>query len=238
MFADTTDSSLISQIIKIFRTTSEPLSAHAISEQYGVSYSRIRRILRELEEDGIVTSIKTGGGRFYFIPDKYFSRGMDSLVEREKLPTVWLEDFTDEELSLRAQKLQKELELIQEKYDDDQLSVEDFYSKRQQLKEELGIVKGMIKERRERNRTPCFYCKKDIEDSSQKKCEHCHKKIPLCIVCDRGIFANEPAVQCPFCNDMAHTVHFQEWLRNTGKCPKCKTSLRPEQLLPIKEGKQ
>ena len=103
MSGQTTDESLISKLIKILRISNEPLSAHAINQYYKLPYKKVQTILKDLEAEGVIHSLKTSGGIYYFIPDKYFKRIKNPTVSEKTLSLTWLEDMTNQELIKRKE---------------------------------------------------------------------------------------------------------------------------------------
>lgn len=222
--------SLTSQIIKIMRTTTEPLSAHAISDIYSLTYSKVKKILAELKEDNLVYSIKTARGEFYFIPDKYFKRDQDLLSSEETMPFVWYEELSEEELNKRKETIVSSLNKKKKKYKSKKISSTEYFRILQEKNEELSIINQIIEDKRLDKIKKCFFCNNLIKED-EFKCSSCEKEIPHCSVCKRKIYANQSIQKCPKCNSLAHKSHIIEWLKTIGSCPICKEHILETQLI-------
>ncbi|NHJ49265.1 MAG: hypothetical protein FK733_15865 [Asgard group archaeon] len=226
--------SLTSKIIKILRVTNEPLSAHAISELYSLTYKNVKEILKELEKDNLVQCLKTTRGTFYFLPEKYLTREKNLLDSDETLPFIWYEDFTEKELVARKNKIVSKLEKLKKAFSKKKVSASDYFREIQQKNEELSIITQIIEDRKTRMHKACFYCNATL-DTDSIYCSNCKKKMPKCSVCKRAIFASEQVAMCPNCQAKAHEIHILEWLKTIGNCPNCKHNLLENQLVMEKE---
>ena len=222
--------SLTSQIIKILRVTTEPLSANAISEIYQISYAKVKKTLTELKEDRIVFSIKTGRGEFYFIPEKYLNRGVDLLETEETMPYIWYEELSERELMTKKNNIIKTIKETKKKYKAKKISSIEYFKTLQEKSEELSIVTQILEDRKAEKTKHCYYCGEDIEER-WSSCPYCDKDVPICSVCKRGIYANEELVACPKCKTPAHKNHLIEWLKAIGSCPKCKDHIVESKLI-------
>ncbi len=228
---NTTDTqSLTSQIIKILRITTEPLSAHAISDIYNLKYGQVRKILTNLKEDNLVYSIKTGRGEFYFIPDKYFKRASNLLKSEDTMPFVWYEELSEQELTIRKKTIIKTLKGIKKKYKAKGISSTDYFRIIQEKNEELFIINQIIEDRKKDKIKICYFCESQLVEN-EKSCISCDKKIPLCSVCKRNIYAGDKVLKCPKCDTNAHASHIIEWLKAIGSCPNCKEHILESQLI-------
>ncbi len=225
--------SLTSKIIKILRITNEPLSAHAISETYGLTNKRVKVVLKELEEDNLIYSIKTNRGKFYFLPDKYFKRKKDFLDSEEIPPIVWYEELSELELIKRKEKILTQIIHLKELFDEKEITSSDYFKKFQEKNEELSIINQILQDRK-KNKITCYHCFKEVKPD-EDKCPHCKKDHLLCSVCKRNIYGNDEVVKCPHCDAIAHRIHMIEWLKSIGNCPKCKKHILVEDLTDGKE---
>lgn len=230
MTSETREQSLTSKILKVLRITSEPLSAHAISETYGFSYSQVKRILKELEEDGLLNSLKTNRGKFYFIPDRYLKRSKNLIDSEEKIPTVWYEDFSIKELQNRIELLAKYIKKTQKEYQKKEILAIEYFQKIQEKNEEIAIINQILEDRIEKQSLECLYCNKTIEKENTS-CPHCKMEVPVCSVCKRFIYSEQSVVKCSHCNQLAHESHIIEWIKSFGFCPKCKKPLVEPDLI-------
>jgi Zn finger protein HypA/HybF involved in hydrogenase expression len=62
-------------------------------------------------------------------------------------------------------------------------------------------------------------------------CPHCGSPQPICIVCNGAIVPLDSTLSCPHCRGRAHRIHFLEYLKVKGVCPRCKTDLDPHELI-------
>ncbi len=62
-------------------------------------------------------------------------------------------------------------------------------------------------------------------------CPHCNSPQPVCIVCNNSIVPIDATLSCPQCRGRAHRIHFLEYLKVKGVCPRCKTDLDPHELI-------
>lgn len=222
--------SLTSKIIKILRITNEPLSAHAINELYGLPYKRVQNVLKQLEEDNLVHCLKTRRGVFYFIPDKYFKRDKDLIESDEVLSYLWYEELSNEELTIRKQKIVDSLEKLKKKFKNKKIPATDYFASLQKKNEELSFITQIIEDRKEKQRKYCFYCEAEFE-GNLTKCPNCSEVFPECSVCKRLILAKQSMVFCPKCKEPAHEAHLKEWLKSIGKCPSCKEEIIERDLV-------
>ncbi|NHK30205.1 MAG: hypothetical protein FK730_02560 [Asgard group archaeon] len=236
MTTKTEEQSLTSKIIKILRVTSEPLSAHAISDAYRLNYSKVKQILSSLEEDGLIYSLKTPRGKFFFLPDKYFKRKKDFIESDEIPPYIWYEELTDIELNNRKEKILAQIKRLKDLYKGKDITADDFFKKFQGKNEELSIINQIIEDRTEKRVKLCFHCKNKLS-SIEKICPDCEKEHPICPVCKRAIFGNENLVKCSECNIIAHDAHMKEWLKSFGECPNCYKRILEDNLIKLTEGK-
>lgn len=230
MSTKTDEQSLTSKIIKILRVTSEPLSAHAISDSYRLTYSKVKEVLMELEEDNLIYSLKTPRGKFYFLPDKYFKRNKDLIESEEIPPYVWYEELTDKELKTRKDKIIDQIRNLKEAFDNKAIESNDFFKKFQEKNEEISIINQILEDRTEKRRKICFHCSIELK-KIENICPSCKKEHPICPVCKRIIFGNEDLVKCPNCNIIAHNAHMKEWLKSFGECPNCKKRILDDNLI-------
>ncbi|MBD3192773.1 MAG: hypothetical protein GF308_19190 [Candidatus Heimdallarchaeota archaeon] len=221
--------SLESKIIKILRITNEPLSAHAISDIYDLSYDKVKTILKGLAEDGVVYALKASRGTFYFIPDKYFKRDKDLLQSERKLPIVWYEDLSTTELEQRKQNLLASIDQLKKDYRQGKVLVEEYFQTLQDKNEELMIINQIIEDRDTKKTKRCYYCNQNIEEK-ETACPHCGKEIPICSVCKRKIYSGAEVGACPNCKALAHLNHIKEWLKSIGSCPNCKKHFLEDEL--------
>ena len=224
------EQSLTSQIIKILRITTEPLSAHAISDIYGFEYKKVKKILSGLKEDNLVYSIKTGRGEFYFIPDKYFKREADLLTSEETMPFVWYEELSEQELTIRKKTIIKSLKESKKQFKGKKISSIDYFKFIQEKNEELSIINQIIEDRKQEKIKKCFFCEEELNEK-ETYCTSCGEDIPQCCVCKRNIYANANVLQCPKCRTKAHASHIIEWLKSIGSCPNCKEHVIESQLI-------
>jgi predicted transcriptional regulator len=222
--------SLESKIIKILRITNEPLSAHALSDIYNLSYSKVKEILKGLAEDGVVYALKVSRGTFYFIPDKYFKRDKDMLESEKKLPFIWYEDLSSKELETRKEKILSIVSKIKKDYQKKELTASEYFQMFQDKNEELMIINQIIEERISRKMKKCYYCQ-EIIDVESSICPYCKKEVPICSVCKRKIYNGSEVLACPNCNAKAHSNHIREWLKSIGSCPNCKKHLLEQDLI-------
>jgi hypothetical protein len=228
--------SLTSKIIKILRVTNEPLSAHAISDLYSLSYTKVQQILKELDEDNLVQCLKTNRGTFYFLPEKYLTREKNLLDSDEIFPFIWYEDFTDKELLARKDKIMTKLEQLKKGFSKKEIPATDYFRDFQQKSEELSIITQIIEDRKTRKHKNCYYCNSSLETDSTH-CTKCSNEMPTCSVCKRSIFASDVIAICPKCQAKAHDIHIREWLKTIGKCPSCKQELLEKHLVKEKGDK-
>ena len=62
-------------------------------------------------------------------------------------------------------------------------------------------------------------------------CPHCGSPQPVCIVCHNSIVPLDSTLSCPQCRGRAHRIHFLEYLKVKGVCPRCKTELDSHELI-------
>lgn len=62
-------------------------------------------------------------------------------------------------------------------------------------------------------------------------CPHCGSPQPICIVCNGAIVPLDSTLRCPHCGGRAHRIHFLEYLKVKGVCPRCKADLDPHELI-------
>ncbi|TFG01570.1 MAG: hypothetical protein EU542_06735 [Promethearchaeota archaeon] len=222
--------SLESKIIKILRITNEPLSAHALSDIYNFSYTKVKKILKGLASDGVVYALEASRGTFYFIPDKYFKRDKDMLESERKLPFIWYEDLSSKELETRKEKILSTISKIKKDYQKKDLGASEYFQLIQEKNEELMIINQIIEDRISKKTKKCYYCH-EIIDAENSVCSHCKKEMPVCSVCKRRIYDGAEVLACPNCGAMAHGNHLKEWLKSIGSCPKCKQPLLEKDLI-------
>lgn len=224
--------SLQSKVIKILRITNEPLSANAISELYGLSYTGVKKILEQLESDNLVYSLKTERGSFYFLPDKYLKRRHDLVESDEVLPYIWYEELSTNELNSRKEKIIQTLKNLQSKYETKVITATEYFENYSKKNEELAIINQIIADRIEKQNKECFYCHA-LLPKEIIQCPVCKKDLPKCSVCKRTIFSDEDIVKCPSCNSLSHEIHLREWLKSIGTCPICKVKLTEKYLQKV-----
>jgi len=215
---------LTSKIIKILRITNEPLSAHAISDTYKFNYKEVQEVLRKLEDDGVLTSLKTKGGLFYFIPNKYFKRNV-TIDSDENIPFIWLEDLSNEELNYRKEKLVGDLQQLKEGFSEQKIDGKSFFEFSQKKKEELMLINQIMEDRKTASQKKCMHCEEIIKDEDLNQCPNCRKELLECIVCKQKIYFAEKTKECPHCLKLAHNTHLLEWIKTYGHCPSCKQSI-------------
>ncbi|MHA1188608.1 MAG: hypothetical protein ACTSSK_17460 [Candidatus Heimdallarchaeota archaeon] len=66
-------------------------------------------------------------------------------------------------------------------------------------------------------------------------CEQLLIRKPECFVCNFPILYGDLVGKCSLCGATAHLVHFYEWIKSLGMCPKCNEKLQPEGIIPITE---
>ena len=230
------EQSIISQVIKILRITNEPLSAHAISEIYSLSYSRVKKVLKELEADELITSIRTNRGTFYFIPDKYLRRQNNMLESQEVVPFIFYEDFTDKELKIRKKNIEKFIKKLNSSFDKGDIKGEEYFQQYIEKNEELTVIEQIIRDRKEDKSRVCIICKAELAEDA-KICESCRNKVPECFVCKRPIDRKGRVKACPFCKQKYHAPHILEWLKVKGNCPKCKKKVLENELVELGDKK-
>lgn len=234
MTNDSNEQSLTSKILKVLRITNEPLSAHAINEIYGFGYAKVRAVLKNLEEDGLIISIKTDRGRFYFIPDRYLKRTKDMLDSDQPIPAVWYEDLSVTELQKRKETLSSQIKNSKVDFQKKKIAAKDYFSKIQEKNEEIAIINQILEDKLEKLSLECLYCN-EVVDKSDEICPHCNSKIPTCSVCKRKIYAEQKAVKCSHCEHLAHKSHIIEWIKSFGYCPNCKKPLIDTDLIELQE---
>ncbi len=62
-------------------------------------------------------------------------------------------------------------------------------------------------------------------------CPHCDSPQPICLVCNGSIVPLDSTLSCPQCRGRAHRIHFLEYLKVKGVCPRCKADLDPHELI-------
>ncbi|NHJ05421.1 MAG: hypothetical protein EAX90_11390 [Candidatus Heimdallarchaeota archaeon] len=80
----------------------------------------------------------------------------------------------------------------------------------------------------------CYFCGKSINRKSNT-CSYCGKEILYCFVCNLPISFGDKIGKCSLCQETAHFIHFQEWIKSLGMCPKCNKKLPLEGIIPITE---
>ncbi|HUT82633.1 MAG TPA: hypothetical protein VMZ29_15665 [Candidatus Bathyarchaeia archaeon] len=80
----------------------------------------------------------------------------------------------------------------------------------------------------------CYFCEQLLVRKGNA-CSSCGKEIILCFVCDFPILFGDLVGKCSLCGATAHLVHFYEWIKSLGICPKCNEKLYPEGIIPITE---
>lgn len=80
----------------------------------------------------------------------------------------------------------------------------------------------------------CYFCGSSI-NRNKDTCSSCGKEILECFICNLPISFGEKVGKCSKCNRSAHLVHFQEWIKSLGICPKCNEKLPLEGIIPITE---
>ncbi len=78
----------------------------------------------------------------------------------------------------------------------------------------------------------CYFCGKKLNKNSDI-CSSCGKEVVYCCVCNLPVSFEEKLGKCSLCGESAHLVHFKEWLKVLGMCPKCDKKLSPEGVIPI-----
>ncbi len=78
----------------------------------------------------------------------------------------------------------------------------------------------------------CYFCANRLDRNSET-CSSCGKEVIYCCVCNLPVSFKEKLGKCSLCGESAHLVHFQEWLKVLGMCPKCDKKLSPEGVIPI-----
>jgi len=71
----------------------------------------------------------------------------------------------------------------------------------------------------------CMNCGLPIEKDT-KTCPDCGIDIVCCVVCKLPISFGDETVTCPQCEAVGHDVHFYEWIKTNGSCPRCKHQLK------------
>jgi len=80
----------------------------------------------------------------------------------------------------------------------------------------------------------CYFCEQ-LLINKDNSCSSCGKEILLCFVCNFPILYGDLVGKCSLCGATAHVVHFYEWIKALGMCPKCNEKLQPEGIIPITE---
>ncbi len=80
----------------------------------------------------------------------------------------------------------------------------------------------------------CYFCEQLLVIKGDK-CNSCGKEVPICFVCDFPILYGDLVGKCSLCGATAHLVHFYEWIKSLGMCPKCNQKLSSEGIIPITE---
>ena len=80
----------------------------------------------------------------------------------------------------------------------------------------------------------CYFCEQLLVRKGNS-CNSCGKEIMLCFVCNFPILYGDLVGKCSLCGATAHLVHFYEWIKSLGMCPKCNQKLQPEGIIPIIE---
>ena len=80
----------------------------------------------------------------------------------------------------------------------------------------------------------CYNCGEKLERNSEK-CSSCGKEVVNCFVCNLPISYGEIVGKCSKCREAAHYVHFQEWLKALGMCPKCNKKLAQDGIMKISD---
>lgn len=80
----------------------------------------------------------------------------------------------------------------------------------------------------------CYFCEQLLVIKNNS-CSKCGKEVLECFVCNRPILYGDLVGKCSLCGATAHLVHFYEWIRALGMCPKCNEKLQPEGIIPITE---
>lgn len=78
----------------------------------------------------------------------------------------------------------------------------------------------------------CCFCGEPLERDT-KICPSCNKGILFCIVCELPISFGDDIGKCSLCEGLAHYVHFHEWIKVMGKCPKCLQKIPIEGIAPF-----
>ncbi|MHA1366681.1 MAG: hypothetical protein ACTSXA_09645 [Candidatus Heimdallarchaeota archaeon] len=81
----------------------------------------------------------------------------------------------------------------------------------------------------------CYFCEQPLIRRNNNTCANCGKEIPECFVCNFPILYGDLVGKCSLCGATAHLVHFYEWIKSLGMCPKCNEKLQPEGIIPITE---
>ncbi|MHA1126735.1 MAG: hypothetical protein ACTSO7_11030 [Candidatus Heimdallarchaeota archaeon] len=80
----------------------------------------------------------------------------------------------------------------------------------------------------------CYFCEQPLRRRGNA-CANCGKEIVECFVCNFPILYGDLVGKCSKCGATAHLVHFYEWIKSLGMCPKCNEKLPPEGIIPITE---
>lgn len=53
----------------------------------------------------------------------------------------------------------------------------------------------------------------------------------LCMICQKEVYINENFGACPYCDGIAHTKEFIEWITTKSVCPACRKQLKEEDIV-------
>jgi len=88
-----------------------------------------------------------------------------------------------------------------------------------------GMVDAIVSSFSSHQAYTCINCGLPIEKDT-KKCPDCGIEIVYCVVCKLPISFGDDTISCPQCEAIGHDVHFSEWVKTNGNCPRCKKGLK------------
>lgn len=80
----------------------------------------------------------------------------------------------------------------------------------------------------------CYFCEKPLDRKSDI-CPNCGKDVIYCFVCNLPILKGDKIGKCCKCEAVAHLIHFKEWIKALGMCPKCSEKIPIDCIIPISE---
>ena len=134
-----------------------------------------------------------------------------------------IELLTDRELEVKIEVLESTLEELERSKD--QLCPEELQSlKESYLAQQFTAQETLAKRKGDSKRIICPHCSSKTS-AITKKCSHCGKDLPYCIVCLHSLGKGTNVRMCPHCKSLAHSQHFEDWLAKSSFCPYCKQKI-------------